>query len=101
RGKIGKGGGTGLTARSVEAARGVKLSCDPLSRRLRGEAVDGLFLAVVEVEDQEELADRQQVLEPLGQAHELDLAAVVFSCHRGGHERSETGAVHIGDAAQV
>jgi len=83
-------------------ARGVTfLNGDPLGGRLRGEAVDGLRLGVVGVEDREELRDRQQVLEPLGQAHQLDLGAIVLGRHGGCDERAEAGAVDVGDGAHI
>src|SRR5262245_43989241 len=80
--------------------RGVRaaLGCAPvnaLGSGLRGEAVGGLLLAVVAVEDREEFRDGQEVLKPLRQAHQLDLGAVVLGCHRRCDEGAEAGAVDV------
>src|ERR1700754_1815081 len=47
-----------------------------LDVRGRGEASDSIRLVVVGLEDREELRDRQEVRDPLGQAEQLEAAAL-------------------------
>src|ERR1051325_5067492 len=74
---------------------------DVLDARLRAEAAQRLFLAVVGIEDGQQLRDRQQIVQPLREVHQFDLSAGVLYRHRRGDECAEAGAVHVGDAAEI
>src|SRR5687768_13844038 len=72
-----------------------------LDVRGRGEASDSIRLVVVGLEDGEELGDREQVGDALGQAEQLEAAALPAHRRVGADDLAEAGAVDVGNGFQV
>src|SRR5262245_6985508 len=65
------------------------------------EAGDRLSLLVVALEHRQQLGEDQQVLQPLGDAQQLQLPIEVTRCRVDLHELTEARAVHVRDVAEV
>jgi len=65
------------------------------------EAAQGRRLVVESIEDGQQLCDRQQVLDLLRQAEELEIAALFLHGREAGHQLTDTAGVDITDAPEV
>src|SRR5687767_2999455 len=88
---------SGSVCRAILSAAGDRLG----ARWLADEALDGVGLGLVSLEHRQQLGDGEQILNPLGQVQELQLAPLPADRRVGADDLTQPRAVDVRHALEV